>query len=96
MLSHIGFNNSYTTHKKYCTYNCKHDTSVIKLETIFAYCFFYLVYRLIGLVDRVFANGPGDWGLIPGWVIPKTQKIVLDASLLNTQHHEVHIKCKVE
>ena len=26
----------------------------------------------IGLVGRVFANGPGDPGLIPGRVIPKT------------------------
>ena len=33
---------------------------------------------------RVFANGLGDWGSIPGRVIPKTQKMVLDASLLNT------------
>ena len=31
---------------------------------------------------RVFANGPGDLGSIPGRVIPKTQKIVRDASLL--------------
>ena len=26
------------------------------------------------LMSRVFTNGPGDWGSIPGWVIPKTQK----------------------
>ena len=45
---------------------------------------------------RVFANGPGDQGSIPGQVIPKTQKMVLDASLLNTQHYKVHIKGKVE
>ena len=25
-------------------------------------------------MSRVFANGPGDWGLIPDRVIPKTQK----------------------
>ena len=30
----------------------------------------------------------------PGRVIPKTQKMALDASLLNTQHHKVHIKGK--
>ena len=29
---------------------------------------------LIGLVGRVFANGPGDRGSIPGRVIPKTKK----------------------
>ena len=32
----------------------------------------------------VFANGPRDRGSIPGQVIPKTQKMVLDASLFNT------------
>ncbi len=44
----------------------------------------------------VFANGPGDLGSIPGRVIPKTQKMVLDTSLLNTQHYNVRIKGKVE
>ena len=44
----------------------------------------------------MFANGPGDLGSIPGQVIPKTQKMVLDASLLNTQHYKVRIKGKVE
>ncbi len=38
----------------------------------------------IGLMSRMFANGPGDWGSIPGQVIPKTQKMVLDAALLST------------
>ena len=33
---------------------------------------------------------------IPDWVIPKTQTVVLDASLLNTQHYKIHIKGKVE
>ena len=50
----------------------------------------------IGLAVRVFANGPGDLGSIPGRVIPMTQKMVLDASLLNTQHYKVRIKGKVE
>ena len=45
---------------------------------------------------RVFTNGPGDLGSIPGRVIPKTQKMVLGASLLNTQHYKVGIKGKVE
>ena len=43
-----------------------------------------------------FFNSLGDWGSIPGRVIPKTQKMVLDASLLNTQHYKVWIKGKVE
>ena len=44
----------------------------------------------------VTANGPGDLGSIPDRVIPKTQKMVLDASLLNTQHYKVRIKGKVK
>ena len=52
--------------------------------------------RLIGLVGRVFANGPGDLGSIPGRIIPKTLKIVLDTSLLNTQQYKICIKGKVE
>ena len=51
---------------------------------------------LLGLGVRVFANGPGDLGSTPGRVIPKTQKMVLDASLLSTQHYKVRIKGKVE
>ena len=46
-------------------------------------------YRLIGLVGRVFANGPGD-------LVSKTLKMVLDTSLLNTQQYKVCIKGKVE
>ena len=51
---------------------------------------------LIGLVGTVFINGPGDLGSIPGRVIPKTLKMVLDTPLLNTQQYKVHIKGKVE
>ena len=46
-------------------------------------------------MGRVFANGLGDQGSIPGQVIPNTQKMVLDATLLNTQHYKVRIKDKV-
>ena len=42
--------------------------------------------RKLGQIGRVFTNGPGDRGSIPGRVIPKTQKIVLDAVLFNTHH----------
>ena len=44
---------------------------------------------------RVFANGPGDLGSIPSRVIPKAQKMILDASLLNTQHFKIWIKSKL-
>ena len=44
----------------------------------------------------LFANGPGDLGSIPGRVIPKTLKMELDTTLLNTQHYKVRFKGKVE
>ena len=59
--------------------------------------FSYIEYNgLIGQVGRVIANGPGDLGSIPGCVIPKTLKMVLNTSLLNTQQYKVRIKGKVE
>ena len=53
--------------------------------------YFYLIiilfaHRAIGLMSRVFANGLGDWGSIPGQVIPKIQNMILDVDLLSTQH----------
>ena len=69
------------------------------MEKRFLNCIFYIrvTYPVaIVLMGRVFANGPGDQGSIPGRVILKTQKMVLDATLLNTQHYKVRIKGKVE
>ena len=37
-----------------------------------------------------------DLGSIPGRVIPKTLKMELDTTLLNTQHYKVRFKGKVE
>ena len=61
----------------------------IKTEAIFT------VY-LIGVVGRVFANGPRELGSIPGRIIPKTLKMVLDTSFLNTQRYKARIKGKVK
>ena len=36
----------------------------------------------------VFSNSPGNWNSVPGYVIPKIQKMVLEVSLLNTQHYK--------
>ena len=47
-------------------------------------------------MSREFANDPEDQASILGRVIPKTQKMVLDATFLNTQHYKVSIKGKVE
>ena len=43
---------------------------------------------------RGIGNGLGDRGSIPGSVIPKTQKMVLNEPLLNTQHYKVWVKDK--
>ena len=47
-------------------------------------------------MNRVFSNGPGDQGSIPGRVLLKTQKMVLDATFLNIQHYKIRIKGKME
>ena len=50
------------------------------------------------LMSRAFAIGPRDRGSQPisGQFIPKTEKMVLDATLLNAQDYKVSIKGKVE
>ena len=42
------------------------------------------IYEAIALMSRVFANSPGDQGSIPGRIISKSQKMVLDAAFLTT------------
>ena len=56
---------------------------------IYIYIYIYIIYIYsFGPAVRVFANGPG--------VIPKTLKMELDTTLLNTQHYKVRFKGKVE
>ena len=50
---------------------------LLKKENVHLIC-------LIGIMVRVFDEGPKDQGSIPGRVIPKTWKMVLDASWLNS------------
>ena len=69
----------------------QHFILITKMSQIFCN-----ISRHFGPVGRVFANGPGDLGPIPGRIIPMTLKMVLDTSLLNTQQYKVHIKGKVE
>ena len=52
--------------------------------------------QIIGLMSRVFAKSSRDRGSVPGRVIPKTQKMVLNITLLRTQYYKVRIKGKVE
>ena len=55
-----------------------------------------LLALAIGLMSRVFSNGLGNLGSIQHRVISKTQKMILDAASLNSQHYNVRIKSKVE
>ena len=74
---------------------CNHNFSYFKSHKIYSELSLISLYRIlyfIGLMSRVFVNGPGDRGSIPGRVIPKTQKMVLDFALLNIQHYEVRVK----
>ena len=57
------------------------------------YIYIYIYQRSI-LMGRVFTNGSGDQGLIPGRVIPNNKKMVLDASLFNTRNYKVLIMSK--
>ena len=43
-------------------------------------------------MPTMFTNVPRDLGLVPGLVIPMSQKMVLDAFLLSTQHYKARIK----
>ena len=47
-------------------------------------------------MGRVLGNGLRYLCSIPGRIIPKTLKMVLDTSLLNTRRYKVRIKGKVE
>ena len=47
-------------------------------------CVCVCVCRPISIIVRVFTNVPRDWGSIPGRVIPKTKKMLVNASLLKT------------
>ncbi len=66
--------------------------------TLFAiWVFIYEGLLIFGPLAKWFVCSPicaGDRGSISGRVIPKTQKMVLDAALLSTQHYKVRIKGK--
>ena len=83
--------NSNTYMTKFYIYMPRVDrTKLLFLPvTIYVYIYIYMcvcayiiiiiiINRDIGPAVRVFANGPGDLGSIPGRVIPKTLKMVLD------------------
>ena len=47
-------------------------------------------------MSKVFAYSPGNRGSVADRVIPKTQKMVFDADLLNNQHYKERIKDKMD
>ena len=69
---------------------------LIKLLCFLGKYIYNCINRFISQVGRLFANGPVVWCSIPCRVIPKTQNLVYDAALLNTQHYKAWIKVKVE
>ena len=72
------------------------DTHEIMISLFYQENILFTYLYSTGPLSRVYANGPGDQGSIPGQVLPKTQKMVLDAALLSNQHYKVRIKGKVE
>ena len=59
------------------------------------YIYKHDLYIYMGLVIRVFASGAGDRGSILGRHT-RLKKMLLDTSLLHTQHYKEHIQGKVE
>ncbi len=53
-------------------------------------CCLYTTIPAYWPVGRVFANSPEGLVSIPGRVIPKTLKMVLDTSLINTQQYPIY------
>ena len=96
-------NNSHTSSTHIVIYDIPHifytriDPHPLSSDADWILLIYIYTYNWdIGPAVRVFANGPGDLGSIPGRVIPKTLKMVLDTTLLNTQHYKVRFKGKVE
>ena len=62
-------------------------------QYIYIYIYIY-VCVCVCVCGLSIANYPEDLDSIPDQVIPKTQKMVLNATLLETQHYKVRIKSR--
>ena len=62
-------------------------------QLVYIYIYSVCVCACGGIMLNVFANGQRDRSSISGRVLPKIQKVVLDAFLLNTLNYNVQIKC---
>ena len=61
--------------------NCLITSFLFSISYILCFAWFY---QHIDLMGSVFTNGMGGQGSIPCQVIPKTQKMVLDISFINS------------
>ena len=68
--------------------------SYLKLFVLSQSKIFLLVCVCVYIYIYIYITGPRDQSSIPGRVIPRTQNIVLDSSMLNTKHNKVWIKSK--
>ena len=83
LLLHVLFGWLYSCY----IFGCCFQDLFITAPSVFVqlpYIYIYIYKQPISIMVWVFTNGPGDLGSIPGRVIPKTQKIVIDAFSLNT------------
>ena len=79
------------------THLCRFTNLVYKPPEVPCYCdLLFTNLCLVWHLPQVSDNGLGDLGSILRRVIPKTLKMVLDTSLLNTQQYKVRIEGQVE
>ena len=74
----------------------KKEIHYLRFKSIYSVKPFCINFWSIGLTVRVFAKGPGDWVQSQAKSYLRLKKMLLDATLLNTQHYKVWIKGKVE
>ena len=90
------------THIQTLSYICNKGIKQCIATNIYIYIYIY-TYKVSKVGDRnqrwlggSLFNWIECWSMVPGRVLPKTLKMVLDTSLLNTQQYKVRIKGKVE
>ena len=69
-----------------------------RLKIFIIHLVYMNIHLIIGQVGRVFANGPGDLGSIPGRVMPKTQKwyLIPPCLTLSNIRYVSRVKWKIQ
>ena len=83
----------------YITYMCKDSGSFCYIYSLYIQTHTHICVEIMEILvtylyNRVFTSGLGNQGSITSRIIPKTHKIILDTSLLNTGYYKVWIKGK--